>query len=117
MKKKIHLVSVSSDICEDSYDEGEGSCTGCGLDNERIGRDFNNKKEMLEWLSEHYGLTPKEEDYECDEGRCETDRLVADHSNAQNGGWFEPTKEEIAKWKKGKMKLYTEHYRIRFHEY
>jgi len=113
----IHLVSISSEICEDSYEEGEGKCTGAGLSDEKIGKDFKSEKEMFEWLSDNYGLPIKKEDYECTRKDCQTDKLVADHSEAQNGGWFKPRKEEIAKWKKGKMKLYNEHYRVRFHKY
>lgn len=115
----IHLVRISSSICEDSYEEGEGASTGCGLSDERIGKDFKSKKEMLKWLEQNYGLSSNPDHYEFDEvrGVAETDKLVADHSNEQNGGWFEPTKEEKEQWKRGRKKLYNEHTWIHFHKW
>jgi len=112
---KIHVVSISSDIHEDSYEQGEGKhVAGVGLHNERIGKTFNSAKEMCKWLASHYGLSEKPMDYSLDEDNeaIQTDRMVADHSDKQNGGWMEPTDEETALWKKGKMTLYNEHYFI-----
>lgn len=38
--------------------------------------------------------------------------MVADHSEEQNGGWMEPTDEEMKAWQKGNLKLYTEDFSI-----
>jgi hypothetical protein len=108
---KIHLLSISSEINEDSYTAGDGKSTGAGL-SEKIGKTFNSAKDMCKWLSSHYGLSDDINDYDFDDSTFQTDKQVADHSEAQNGGWMEPTTEEIAEWKKGNLVLYNEHYFI-----
>lgn len=45
-----------------------------------------------------------------------TSKTVADHSEAQNGGWFEATEQEIAQWEQGEIVLYSENYYIKFLE-
>ena len=114
--KKYFLEYITSYIYEDDYEEGEGKHTGCGLDITHIGRFFETKAEMISWLYSHYGLSDDISDYDTDNAeRWATDRLVADHSNVQNGGWFEPTERELVQWRCGELKLYVEHYWIQFH--
>lgn len=112
---KIHLVALSSDICEDDFTEGEGAETGCGYGNEKIGQTFTDMPEMLKYLAGHYGLSENLSDYEQLAGELQTSKPVANHADQQNGGWFDPTEEEFAKWRLGELKLYTEHYVIRYH--
>jgi len=106
----IYLESVNSTITEDSYDKGLGNETGCGLDM-KIGHKFSNIKELKDYIKSYYGLS----DVEIEGQIIRSSNLVADHSQAQNGGWFEPTKKEIDFWKNGKMKLYLEEYEFNFH--
>lgn len=111
----FHLVGLTSDICEDNFEEGEGASTGCGL-RLAIGKTFATFPDMLKYLAGTYGLSASKNDYN-DEGNgtLETSRAVANHSNAQNGGWFEPTEEEYAQWRAGKLKLYVENFDIKWH--
>jgi len=111
---KFYLESISSTIVEDSYEEGEGLSTGCGLDHTPLDKEFNNIKEMLKYLKE-WGVNIKANEIEGNE--TVFTRAVANHAEAQNGGWFTPTKDEIKKWKKGDLKLYAETYFIKFHKY
>lgn len=115
----IHLVRITSDICEDSYHGGMGKCTGAGL-NERVGKTFEDKAEMLKWLHKNYDLPKDENDYEENDANrhpiLETHKMVSDKTEYQNGGWMEPTKQEYDLWKKGKMTLYTETYMIEYLE-
>jgi|TARA_Y100000034_G_scaffold133551_1_gene199338 hypothetical protein len=114
--KRYFLEYITSEIYEDSYEEGECRFTGCGLDKTHIGKFFNTKEEMAKYLADYYGLSEDVNDYITDiNGSWETDRQVADHSEAQNGGWFKPTEKEIEQWKQDKIKLYVEHYWTRFH--
>jgi hypothetical protein len=101
MKSKVHLVSLRSNIVEDNYKKGEGKATGCGLDDERIGQTFDSFQQMLDYLSVNYRLSRKVSDYSTPtqsavtlDMRISTSIMVVDHSNEQNGGWMEPTKEE-----------------------
>ena len=110
----IHLISISSDICEDSYEHGELASTGCGLPKTLIDLTFHSFDEATNWLNQHYDLPKGESNYEITDQIMQTDKLVADHTQAQNGGWMEPTLEEIGKWKEGLQKLYVEHYFISF---
>jgi hypothetical protein len=115
-EKTNHLVSISSEIIEDSYNEGEMAGTGCGLQNQKIGRTFDSVQKALKWLTDNYsGLTEDLVDYDTEcENVLRTSAQVADHSNSQNGGWMEPTAKEIALWKKGKGKLFVEHFDVIF---
>lgn len=112
-----HLVGLTSDIVEDHAKHGEGKSTGCGYPNEKIGEDFATFESMLKYLSVYYGLSDKAADYNREGNVLETSRTVANHSEAQNGGWMNPTDEEYAQWHAGKIKLYSDNYTIRFHEY
>ena len=117
---KHHLIAISSDIIEDSYEEGELSATGCGLGNEPVGKTFDSFADMVKYLHDHYGMSNDEADYGIDEVNAgvekvlNTSHMVADYSNHQNGGWFEPTEAEIELWKKDGMKLYSENFRVRY---
>lgn len=112
---RVHLVSVTSEISEDDYRNGEGESVGAGL-SEKVGKTFPSMEKMLEYLASHFGLSKDLNDYEEDDDSLQTDKQVADHSEEQNGGWMTPTPEEIREWKAGKTKLYTEHFRITFHK-
>ena len=46
---KKHLISVTSEIVLDNYDEGLTDCTGCGL-NEKIGITFDTEQDLLNHL-------------------------------------------------------------------
>ena len=109
---RIHLVKISSKIYEDTYNEGFVSFTGCGLRNEPIGKSFDSIDSALKHLHDHYGLPVGKENYDIDDVLIQTSKMVADQSNQQNGGWFEPTDNEYEAWKKGKTKLYTEDFYI-----
>lgn len=108
----VHLVAISSDICEDHPDEGIGASTGCGYNAEKIGKTFETFPEMLTYLEKHYGLSSNEADYDAESTRgrrqLHYSKMVANHSDAQNGGWFEPTAEELVRWRAGALKLYSE---------
>ena len=105
---------TASDICEDHYEEGEGASTGCGYSGEKIGQTFPTLAAMIKHLASYYGLPESEADYDIDGNTLSTTKTVANHSEAQNGGWFEATAEEIAAWTEGKMKLYAETFFINF---
>ncbi len=112
-----HLISVSSEIVLDNYDEGLTDSTGCGLD-EKIGITFKTDQDLLDHLHSHYGVGKDIHDYEVNidspHSTMQTERTVANHCDAQNGGWMKPTDEEIELWKKGKFKLYCETYVFTF---
>ena len=71
---------------------------------------------MLEWVEKHYGYPAKYFEAGVDKGVMECSVTRADHSYEQNGGWFEPTKDEIAQWKKGNLKLYAENICLQYHK-
>ena len=102
---RFHLVSVSSSIVEDIYEEGEGKETGCGL-NEQIGKTFDSLNKLEEYLKSYYDL----EDLEKEGMTFVTSVGRANHSEKQNGGWMVPTPDEIEQWKQKKVTLYLEHY-------
>lgn len=110
----IHLVDMTSDIVEDSCEEGEGNSTGCGYAGQPLGRTFPTIPAAIQHLASYYGLPANEADYTIEEGLLQTSRMVADHTEAQNGGWMEPTSEEMSAWRAGHLKLYSENYDIRF---
>lgn len=116
----VHLVSISSDIYEDDFEKGEGKATGCGYDAEKIGKTFDTFPQMLAYLEKTYGLSANEADYgvNCVNGErhLHYSKTVANHSEAQNGGWFEPTQEELARWRAGALMLYSEDYVINWHQ-
>lgn len=115
-KPKIYLESISSSICEDDYEHGEMDDTGCGIyPPMQIGKTFDNMNDMFEYLEKSWGLSDNPSHYECEKNKCYFDKLVADHSKHQNGGWFEPTEEELEKWKRGEQKLYNESSIIKYH--
>jgi hypothetical protein len=111
---KYHVVSLSSNICEDDYEHGEGKSTGCGYQNQPVGQTFNSFNDMLAHLASYYGLPSNPVDYEHERGELRTSKTVANHSEAQNGGWFEPTTDEFQAWAAGKMKLYLENFQVRY---
>ncbi|MDD2742044.1 MAG: hypothetical protein PHV02_07215 [Rhodocyclaceae bacterium] len=114
MDCKYHLVSVLSEIYEDDYENGEGDFTGCGL-NCRIGKTFNTLQEMIAYLAASFGLSENIHDFDAvEKGRLVTSKTVANHCEAQNGGWFEATEKEIKDWAAGKMKLYSENFSFHF---
>jgi len=109
---RYHLVKVSSSIVEESYEDGEGRNTGCGL-NEKIGKTFDSLEELKEHIKDVY--VSEELELEGDNS-FQTCSQVADHSEAQNGGWMTPTAEEIAQWKKKEIILYLELFTFSFLE-
>lgn len=111
----IHLVKIDSDICADHFTEGEGDSTGCGYNGLAIGKTFPSMKEMLDYLASYFSLSDKETDYEKEPGRLLTAKTVADHTAGQNGGWFQATPRELAAWRKGTMKLFSENFTIHYH--
>jgi len=112
--RKIHLVNLTSDIVEDSYTEGLLGSTGCGYQNEKIGKTFDSVAGAVNYLAKHYGLPEGEENYEVDGTTLNTSRQCANHSEAQNGGWFEPTPQEVSAWQNGEIKLYSEEFTVNF---
>jgi len=108
------LESIDSEIMEDSYEEGEGSYTGCGLPMTPLAEKFRSKEEMLKWVEDNYGFTDFEENES--PGIMATTKTVANHSSEQNGGWMEPTEKEVELWKLGRGKLYAENVTIRYHK-
>lgn len=111
---KLHLVSISSDIIEDHFEQGLLESTGCGLSDEKIGVSFPDMAAMLSYLASHYNIGDKQVDYEVTSSELYTEKMVADHSQAQNGGWFEPTEQEYADWREGKIKLFSEAFVIKY---
>ena len=123
-KKLFHCTSIMSEIYEDSYEQGEGKYTGCGA-TWAVGRNFPNIPTMLAYLKAHHDLSDDLVDYHQDKQKeddkferwtLQTTKMVADHSDAQNGGWMEATKDEYDLWRKGELMLYAEHYIIYYHE-
>lgn len=114
MPRRYHLVSLSSDICEDDFESGEGASTGCGYSGEPIGQTFLTLSDMLGYLERTFGLSNKPQDYNIEDAHLTTSKTVANHCDAQNGGWFEATEAELEAWRKGRMKLYSEDYSIHF---
>lgn len=114
---KFHVIAISSDICADDPEEGEGESTGCGYNNEPIGKTFDDLPSIISHLSTTYGLSANEVDYDRTASFLRTSKSVADHSQAQNGGWFDPTPEEFEAWRLGRMKLYSENFHIRYFAY
>lgn len=112
----IHLSSLSSDICIDDLEEGIGASTGLGYQNELISKTFDSLEDMVKYLASMYGLSDDLNNYEQDGYILRTSKTVADHSQAQNGGWMEPTEAELAAYQEGKMKLYSDEYEIRWLE-
>lgn len=112
---KVHLVKLSSDIVEDHYELGAGKSTGCGYSNEPVGKTFESFEAMLKYLADYYGLSSDANDYENEDGKLYTSKTVANHSEAQNGGWFEPTEAELEAWTNGELMLYSEDYVIEYH--
>nr|WP_156903428.1 hypothetical protein [Burkholderia sp. M701] len=114
--RRVHLVRLNSDIVEDHFEQGLGASTGCGYQNEPIGRTFPSLKAAVAFLSSHYGYSADHVDYEVEEdSQIVTARAVANHSEAQNGGWMDPTDEENEAWRAGKTKLYSEEVTVEFH--
>lgn len=111
---RYHLVNINSDICEDTLNEGIGASTGCGLQDLAVGRTFDTLQQMLNYLSSYHGLSANEADYNVEPEHLQFDKQVANHSEAQNGGWFEPTEAEVSAWQRGEAKLYNESYDIHY---
>lgn len=112
LKGKIHIVRIHSDIMEDSAEHGLGDSTGAGLDNERVGKTFNSIDDAIKYLHDYWGTSSDPDDYEFEDKHLRITKMVADHSEEQNGGWMEPTDEEMKAWQKGNLKLYTEDFSI-----
>lgn len=113
---KYHLVRLESAIYLDDYEEGQGDYTGCGYQGECIGKTFLTLADATEFLASTYGLPADVNAYDLDDATntLASGRMVADHSNAQNGGWFEPTQAESDAWRLGTFPLYVEDFYIHF---
>lgn len=112
------LESINSFIVEDDFEQGESTTgdTGCGLPHTPIAKHFMTKEAMLEWISRTYGYTGFEEVIqETPILEMITSKQVADHGDQQNGGWMEPTPDEIALWKERKLQLFNENVTILYH--
>jgi hypothetical protein len=114
LKMPIHLIRLSSDIVEDSFEEGLQDSTGCGYSGEAIGKSFANEAKAIAYLADVYGYPSDVALWEIGHSTMETAKHVADHSNAQNGGWMEPTDQEFETWTKGLGKLYEEQVTVSF---
>lgn len=114
---QYHLISIESDIVEDSYEDGEGKSTGCGLSGEKVGKSFPTLEALAKYCHDYHGLPENFADYEREGDTLCTTKQVADHSQAQNGGWMEPTAAEVEKWQKGELMLYSEHFIVKFLEH
>lgn len=116
----VHLVSLSSDILEDHFEQGIRGSTCCGYNDEKIGKTFDTFPQMLAYLKKNYGLSANEADYGDESDGQQRwlfySKTVANHSDAQNGGWFDATEEEKTLWRAGKLKLYAEDYVIDWHQ-
>ena len=120
----IFLDKISSEICEDTYDGGMGKSTCCGLRDTHIGFFFHSFDSAMKYLHDHYGLVLSADgriavegddfEFDCDNNIIRWSRMVADHSNEQNGGWFEPTDDEYKAWQKGETMLYTEDFAVKY---
>jgi len=113
MNTKIHLVSMIVDIYEDDFENGTGKHTGCGY-SESIGETFDSMEQVGAYLKRNFNI----EDFGVDEDekRIWSSKTVADHSDAQNGGWFEATQSELERWHKGELMLYSEDYYFNYLE-
>ena len=111
---QIHVIALSSDIVKDSFDEGEGSSTGCGYQGQAIGKSFPSMEAAIGYLSAYYGYSSNVSDWEIRSNSIESSKMVANHSDAQNGGWFDPTESEISQWKRGELMLYSENVSVRY---
>lgn len=111
----VEVRAWNCEIYEDDYEKGELGFTGAGMNGGATGR-YRNFEEVIETFSKNYGLSSQSHDWIIHfidgSWQLETSRQVADHSEAQNGGWIEPTKREIEEWKKGEYKLYSENWAI-----
>ena len=113
----IHVERLICDIYEDHPEDGVGNHTGAGM-TDPVGKTFANLDALVAYMASTYGLSEDASHYELDDEKpniLRTSRAVANHSEAQNGGWMDPTDEEFAAWNAGKLKLYLEEYRIEFH--
>lgn len=111
---RYHAVSITSDIRKDDPAEGEGASTGCGLDM-AIGKTFDTLADMVRFVARQFGLPEAVADWDVESpDRLCTSKLVANHSEAQNGGWFEPTAAEMAAWRRGTFPLYSENVSVRY---
>lgn len=97
-----------------TIENGEGAHTGCGLNNFPVGKTFQSMSAMLGYVASAFGLSTQMGDYDTEGNYLQTSKTVANHSEAQNGGWFDPTPTEYQKWREGKLKLYSENFAIHF---
>ena len=117
---RIHITAINTEIHEDDWEKGMGDFTGCGA-SYGVNKTFDTIQDILDYLKNQFHLSDEIGDYHLEDNEngqwvLQTARTVADHSNAQNGGWFKPTSSEIESWKKGNLMLYIEDYFIVFHE-
>ena len=109
----VEVRSWTCEIYEDSYKRGQLGNTRAGMNGGATGR-YRSFEDVINDFSKNYGLSsdPTHWSYYFNGTRwqLETARQVADHSEAQNGGWMDPTKTEIEEWKKGEYKLYSENW-------
>ena len=119
---KIHITTIYTEIHEDDWEHGMGEDTGCG-GTYGVNKTFDTIQDILDYLKNQFDLSDEILDYNLDnnlngDGKwvLQTTCIVADLSDAQNGGWFKPTSAEIESWKKGNLMLYMEDYFITFHE-
>ena len=113
----IHLISMSSDIVDDLYDEGDGESTGCGYQGEPIGKSFETEALAIAYMADMYNYPSDMHSWEISSSHMESARQVADHSSVQNGGWMEPTESEIEVWENGSFKLYQDQVTVQFLRY
>tara|TARA_B100001093_G_scaffold502594_1_gene555799 strand:+ start:347 stop:820 length:474 start_codon:yes stop_codon:yes gene_type:complete len=110
------FVEVRAWICEiyeDSYENGELGRTGAGMNGGAKGR-YRSFEDVINDFSKEYGLSSDPAHwiitFNGARWQLETARQVADHTEAQNGGWMPPTKTEIVEWMQGEYKLYSENW-------
>jgi hypothetical protein len=113
-KMPIHLIQLSSDIVEDDPEDGLLDSTGCGYCGQAIGRSFDTDEKAIAYLADTYGYSSDIPSWEIRASSMQSSKQVANHSEAQNGGWMVPTEAETQAWLSGKFKLYEELVTVNF---
>ena len=120
MKKIYKITGCTTDVHEDSYQEGEGKFVNCWSIREHLAslelKEFDSLKDLLMEVGEKYLILPFKQDIKKvkdywfhfdddglkDEIRFDNDCMV-DVDNE------EPSASDIREWKKGKKMLYNAH--------